>query len=94
MAKKMLTFGRSRRDLKPSVTLLNHPEQATLPSQWQAIEMFRCAEAARHAVERQIALDEDAANPILSPATSPSCNSPVVPSETDAAVPLALSGPK
>jgi hypothetical protein len=88
-------LGHSRRDPKPSATLLNHPEQATLPSQRQAIKTFRAAEAARRAAERQIALDEDAANPILSPATSPSCsNSPVVPSETDTTVQLASSGPK
>ena len=86
---------RSRHDLKPSVTLLNHPEQATLPSQQQAIKTFRAAEAARCATERQIVLNEDATNPILSPTTSPShSNSPVVPSETDTTVPLALSGPK
>ena len=46
--------------------------------------MFHAAEAARHAMERQITLDKDAANPILSPATSPShSNSPIVPSDEE-----------
>jgi hypothetical protein len=33
-------------NLKPSATLLNDPDQATLPSQQQAIKNFRIAEAA------------------------------------------------
>jgi hypothetical protein len=85
----------SKCGLKLSATLLNHPEQATLPSQQQAIKMFCTTEAARHATERQITLKEDATNHISSPTTSPShSNSPVVPSETDTTVLLVLSGPK
>jgi hypothetical protein len=88
-------LGRSRRNPKPSAALLDHPEQATLPSHLQAIETFRAAEAARRAAERQIALEEDAANPISSPSGSPSRdNSPVAPSGTDTTVPLVLPGPK
>jgi hypothetical protein len=69
-------------------TLLNHPEQTTLPFQQQAIKMF-------HAAERQTAPEEDTANPISSPTASSSHgNSPIVQSETNTTVPLVSSGPK
>jgi hypothetical protein len=51
---------------KPLAALLNHPEQATLPSHQQAIKTFQAAETARCEAERQIALKEDASNPISS----------------------------
>jgi hypothetical protein len=43
-------LGHSRCNQKPSPTLLNHPEQVTLPSQQHTIETF-CA------AERQTALE-------------------------------------
>jgi len=42
---------------KPSATLLNNPDQATLPSQQQAIENFCIAEAARCAAETELTIE-------------------------------------
>jgi hypothetical protein len=71
---------RSSCNPKPSAELLNHPEQASVSSEQQAIETFRAARATRRAVEIQITLEVvDAANPISSPTRPPSRdNSPVV----------------
>jgi hypothetical protein len=52
---------RPKRIPKPSATLLNDPNQATLPSQQQSTEKFRIAEAARHAAETKLVIEAEAA---------------------------------
>jgi hypothetical protein len=76
---------RPKRNLKPSATLLNDPDQATLPSQQQAIENFRIAEAARRAAETKLAI-ETARKATLTPnssrGSSPAVSSGPVPSSS------------
>jgi hypothetical protein len=62
---------RPKRNPKPSATLLNDPDQATLPSQQQAIENFCIAEAARRTAETKLAI-EAIRKATLTPNSSPS----------------------
>jgi hypothetical protein len=52
---------RPKRIPKPSATLLNDPNQATLPFQQQSIKNFHIAEAARHAAETKLVIEAEAA---------------------------------
>jgi hypothetical protein len=77
---------RPKRNPKPSATLLNDPDQATLPSQQQAIENFRIAEAARRAAETKLAIIEGVRKVTLTPnssrGSSPAVSSGPVPSSS------------
>jgi hypothetical protein len=64
---------------KPSATLLNDPNQATLPSQQQSIANFRIAEAARHAAETKLAIEAEAARKATLTPHSSHISSPVGP---------------
>ena|SRR5882762_9586571 len=79
-------LGRPKRNPKPLAALLNDPKKATLPSQQQAIENFRIAEAARRAAETKLAIETEAINVIPSPNSSRS-SSPVAPSGSEGPVP-------
>jgi hypothetical protein len=69
---------RPKRIPKPSATLLNDPNQATLPSQQQSIENFRIAEAARHAAETKLVIEAEAARKATLTPDSSHDGSPVV----------------
>ena len=70
------------RKTKPSAILLQHSEQAALPSQQKAISDFRAAEAAKHAAECDLAIAAARTRPHT---RSPSQDSSPAPAEPPAA---------
>ena len=77
MAGTVLTDGedeprveRPIRKIKPTAALLQHAEQAALPSQQKAVDDFRAVEAAKRAAKRQKHLDALPQNISISPTSS------------------------